>query len=340
MSWRSSSVSAPSRDQIDLLVQLGRKLAHQARQAGEQPADRLHPGAHDRVLQIGGQAGQPLQRRLDRVVFAVAGDFEKLVAVQHQFGDELHDALDRVHGDADGLAAPRLAVAAAILLSCARSGSGRLVALLRGTGAGRLARGCVFGISGGSESVCRSGIRSASFSRLGSAHARLARRRHPLGWRRHLPPVRRSVRHRRPRGSAPRTSISPMIDLMRSIAARISDTAFCVGGTPSRRSPMQGLRRMGDGLQTVETEKARCAFDGMNEPEDARNQRRIGRVALELHELRFHALQMLAGFRQKFAVAVSSMDRALVSADIQWLRGLGRQKMRSAMSCGRSNGGA
>ena len=50
---------------LDVLAELGRQIAHDARQLLPGVADRLHARAHDAVLQLGGDIGEPLQRHLE-----------------------------------------------------------------------------------------------------------------------------------------------------------------------------------------------------------------------------------------------------------------------------------
>ncbi|HZY12584.1 MAG TPA: hypothetical protein VFE89_07445 [Beijerinckiaceae bacterium] len=45
---------------MDFLADLGSHFAHEPRQTAEQTPDWLHAGAHDCVLQIGGQSGETL----------------------------------------------------------------------------------------------------------------------------------------------------------------------------------------------------------------------------------------------------------------------------------------
>ena len=51
--------------QLDLLAELVGKVAHDARKFLPRIADRLHARLHDAFLQLGGDIGQPLQRRLE-----------------------------------------------------------------------------------------------------------------------------------------------------------------------------------------------------------------------------------------------------------------------------------
>jgi hypothetical protein len=66
-------------------------------------ADRLHPRLHHAFLQFGGDVGKALQRHLELGVLVAAGDFQELVAGQHQLGDHGHQMFERVDVDADRL---------------------------------------------------------------------------------------------------------------------------------------------------------------------------------------------------------------------------------------------
>ena len=89
--------------ELDVLAELGREIAHDARQLLPGIADRLHAGAHHAVLKLGGDVGQPLQRDLEFGIVVAAGDVEQLVAGQHQLGHHRHQLLDGIDADADRL---------------------------------------------------------------------------------------------------------------------------------------------------------------------------------------------------------------------------------------------
>ena len=89
---------------LDLLAELGGKIADDARQLLPGVADRLHARAHDAVLQFGGDVGQPLQRHLEFGFVVPAHDVEKLIAGQHQLGHHRHQVFERIDADADRLA--------------------------------------------------------------------------------------------------------------------------------------------------------------------------------------------------------------------------------------------
>ena len=103
--WRSSSVSAPCISSSICLPSSCAEVAHDARQLLPGIADRLHARLHDAFLQLGGDVGEPLQRRLEFGILVPAHDLEQLVAREHQLGDHRHQLFERVDGDADRLAA-------------------------------------------------------------------------------------------------------------------------------------------------------------------------------------------------------------------------------------------
>jgi hypothetical protein len=89
--------------EFDLLVQFAGEVAHDARQLLPGITDRLHARLHDAFLQFGGDVGEPLQRHLELGVLVAAGDFQELVAGQHQLGDHGHQVFERIDVDPDRL---------------------------------------------------------------------------------------------------------------------------------------------------------------------------------------------------------------------------------------------
>ena len=90
-------------DELDLLAELRREVAHDPRQLLPGGADRLHARLHDAFLQLGGDVREALQRHLVAAVVLAPGDLEELVARQHQLRDHGHEVLERVDVDADRL---------------------------------------------------------------------------------------------------------------------------------------------------------------------------------------------------------------------------------------------
>ena len=90
----------------DLFSQFQRKIAHQARQGGKQLIERLHPHAHDRVLQIAGGARQILHGALDALVAPIRGELQQLVAGQHEFRDDSHQPVEHADRYAHGFGRP------------------------------------------------------------------------------------------------------------------------------------------------------------------------------------------------------------------------------------------
>ncbi len=92
------------RIELDVLAELGRKIADDPRQLLPRIADRLHARLHHAFLQLGGDVRQPLQRHLEIGILVAADDFEQLVAGQHQLRNRIHQMVEGLHLDADGLA--------------------------------------------------------------------------------------------------------------------------------------------------------------------------------------------------------------------------------------------
>ena len=89
--------------ELDLLAEIGRQIAHDARQLLPGVADRLHARLHHAFLQLGGDIRQPLQRHLEVGIFVPADDFQELIAREHQLRNRVHETIERLDIDADGL---------------------------------------------------------------------------------------------------------------------------------------------------------------------------------------------------------------------------------------------
>ena len=90
--------------QVDLLAELVGEVAHDARQLLPGIADRLHARLHHAFLQLGGDAGKALQRRLEFGLLVPAHDLQELVAREHQLGHHRHQVFERFDRNADRLA--------------------------------------------------------------------------------------------------------------------------------------------------------------------------------------------------------------------------------------------
>ena len=89
--------------ELDLLAELVGEIAHDARQLLPGIADRLHARLHHAFLQLGGDVGQALQRRLEFGILLPARDLQELIAGEHQLRHHGHQVLERVDGDTDRL---------------------------------------------------------------------------------------------------------------------------------------------------------------------------------------------------------------------------------------------
>ncbi len=90
-------------DQVDLLAEFVAEIAHQTGQLLPRRADRLHAGLHHAVLQFAGQGGEALQRGGESGIFTISGNLEELVAGQHHFRNQGHQAFQHIDRNADRL---------------------------------------------------------------------------------------------------------------------------------------------------------------------------------------------------------------------------------------------
>ena len=94
--------------QVDLLVQLVRQVAHDARKLRPGIADRLHARLHHAFLKLRRDVAQALQRHRELAVDLVARQLQQLVARQHELADHVHQVLQHIHAHTDALRGRRL----------------------------------------------------------------------------------------------------------------------------------------------------------------------------------------------------------------------------------------
>ena len=92
--WRSSSPEAPSICELGLLVRVGRRLAHDAREALHVALERHHARAHEAVLQFGDGA-RLLGQQVLRVLGEVLEQLLDAADVVGGFGEAARELLDR-----------------------------------------------------------------------------------------------------------------------------------------------------------------------------------------------------------------------------------------------------
>ena len=98
----SAAVSSPTTSKFDVLVQLAREVAHQARKAFEHLGNRQHPHIHDGALHFLGEAVDDGILVLDFAphvpravnVLGASGQERQAVLRHHQFGDQVHQRVD------------------------------------------------------------------------------------------------------------------------------------------------------------------------------------------------------------------------------------------------------
>ena len=88
--------------QMDTLFEGARQVAHHAREAVEEGAGGLHAGEHHRLLQVRGDGADPLHQLPATRVRRGGQSFQGLVAGQHQFTGQVHQAVDDLHRDTQG----------------------------------------------------------------------------------------------------------------------------------------------------------------------------------------------------------------------------------------------
>ena len=315
--WRSSSVSAPvSTSSISLPSSVARSRV-EPRQLLPGRADGLHARFHHPLLQLGRDAGEPLQRRLEVGVLAAARDLDELVAGEHQLRDHRHQAFQRVEPDADGLDAAARPAARRRRAHCAPArrrapcppaGAGRRPRRLRPGAGGAAGRGAgAPGAAPGPERVLE---RSGAAGRGASADAEVRGIGERLGV------------GLRGRGAA------ALLDLAFEIADQVGVVAFGLRRRllqrlqdlldPVDRGQRQRHRVGGDGralaepadhrfrgvrqrLEARQAEEAAGALDGVHQPEDVGQHGLVVRLTLETDEFAVDTLDGVGRLGQELA---------------------------------------
>ena len=80
--------------QVDLFLELASQVANQTREAPEDFLDRLHPGLHDRGLQVGRDHVEVRHGLGHGFIAAVEAQANQAVTHQYQFADHVHDFVE------------------------------------------------------------------------------------------------------------------------------------------------------------------------------------------------------------------------------------------------------
>ncbi len=278
--------------QVDLLAEFVGKIAHDARQLLPGIADRLHARLHDAFLQLGGDIGQPLQRRLEFGILVAAHDLKQLIAREHQLGHHGHQLFERIDGDADRLV----------------GGLGAVLVFAAGFKLGRLG-----------------GLHSARLDRGFAECALKIVERILVRPQRAFEHLRRQRSHRvlRRRGAARSNALDHALEIGNQIVVgavrfalfaleRIENGLDAVDGGENERDRVvgrgqpiaklahQSFGRVRERFQPRQIEEAAGAFDGVNEAEDVIEDLGVVGILLETHELDVHDVETFVGLGHEF----------------------------------------
>ena len=304
--------------ELDVLAELGRKIADDARQLLPGIADRLHARLHHAFLQLGGDVREPLQRHLEFGVLVAPRDLEQLVAREHQLGNHGHQLFQRVHVHADRLVGD-LRLVLVVFLEALALGLGLLVLGLRRFGF-RLfddRRHFHFGFA---ERALK--LVERDFAR---AQRALQRLRHQRADR-----VLRGLRlvfrggHRHPLELADQILV---VALGLGLGLLESGQHFLQpvdGGEDQRdgfagdRHPVaefahQGFGGMRERFQPRQPEEAAGPFDRVDEAEDVAEDVRVVRLLLEANELHVDRVEALVRLGQELAQQVVHQPKTFVA---------------------------
>src|SRR5581483_7676351 len=270
--------------ELNLLVELERKLAHESRQLLPSIGDRLHAGLHDAVLQLGGDIGEALQRHLELAVAGTAHDVEQLIAREHELAHRRHQVFERVDRNAD-----RLRTRLAILgvppgRSVSRPGSFWLLEV----GPRRFAPGALELVEARADRM-KTAVLIAEMNR---SHTGVARNRKRLQFADQL-----CVR-------APgfdTIALETFEDELDAVDA-FEDEAYAFDGDGSAVAilPHQRFGSVGELGEPRQAEKPARAFDRVYQPENGVEHLGIVRVLLEANQLKVELVETLAGLGQEF----------------------------------------
>ena len=253
--------------QVDVLVEFGAQIAHDARKLLPRIADRLHARLHHAFLQLGGDVRKPLQRHLEIGILVPAHDLKELIAREHQLGDRRHQIIERIDIDADRMTGDAIAA-----LIVGPMGYGALSAL-------RVARAL------------------QTFSRTGR------RRRRRLCLLRQAAEIVDQVAIAAVRLLLLRFELVKddldAIDREKNDGDGLGGDRHAVAEFAHER-----FRGVGQSFETGQSKKAAGALDRMDEAKDVAEDFDVVRLALEAHELGVNAIEILVGLGQELAKQV------------------------------------
>jgi hypothetical protein len=315
--------------EVDTLFEVQGEIAHQAGEAREEMADRLHARFHDGFAQIG---GDHIEAAAEQGEIGVgAGGLENLVAGQDQLADQVHHAVEQFDVHAQGG------------VGGARRGSGRGFRLRLSRGPRRRRRN-----SGGSGSRLRFRIPWSCFGFFGRpCLSRFSRGRRTLmvfvaaagdapAWAARFARLPCTGGSRLDGGEHWFDDGDRGIAALQFFEAR-DHGAVCLLAFSFRAGGVDGLKNAAEDIhereqaaddagmggelavaqqaeevfsgvrerfEAAEPEEARRSLDGVHGAEDFRQQLRVAGACFKVGEAPLHAVQAFPAFEQKFASEV------------------------------------
>ena len=259
---------------LDLLAEIGREIAHDSRQLLPSVADRLHARLHHAFLQLGGDIRQPLQRHLEIGILVAADDFQELIAREHKLRNRVHEMIERLDMNADGMVGEPV---------------GALV--LEPLGRGRRRRG----LRGGRRlSDRRQSRRSNVTTRRG--------RRHPLRGGEAIELADKIDVVARRFLFAQLDRVEDGFDAIDG--GKNERDGFGRNRKPVAESPHHALGGMRQRLEPRQAEKAAGSLDGVNQTKDIAEDLAVVGLLLEAHEFRVYAIETFIGLGQELTQQV------------------------------------